>query len=93
MARVLTTDQAASAISQIQSILSGDLEGTISKLDAQGRVLSDPSAWDGPLASEFRSNVWPVVSKSLQDSKAHLDDLRIRLDRIQRDIVQAGGGA
>ncbi len=93
MARVLSTDQAASAIQQIQSILNSEFEGTISKLDSQGKVLADPQVWDGPLAGQFRGEVWPAVSKSLQDTKLRLDDLRARLDRIHQDIMQAGGGA
>jgi hypothetical protein len=93
MARVLATDQAQTAVNQIQSILSGDLEATISKLDAQGKTLSDPNVWDGPLATQFRNTVWPEVDKSLRSTKQQLEGLRTRLDSIQRAIREAGGAS
>ena len=53
-ARVLSTDQAKSAITQIQAIINGGLTEQISKLDSQGKVLSNPDVWDGPLAQQFQ---------------------------------------
>ncbi|WP_258065728.1 hypothetical protein [Rathayibacter rathayi] len=41
MSRVLSTEEAKSAIQQIQSIVNGGLTDQISQLDAQGRTLSD----------------------------------------------------
>jgi hypothetical protein len=91
--RVLSTDQARIAISQMQSILSGGLETSISQLNQQGTVLSDPNVWDGPLASEFRSNVWPGTSKALNEVKARLDELQTKLQQINQNIMAAGGNA
>jgi len=91
--RVLSTQAAHDAIHQIQAILSGDFENTLRKLDAQGTVLSDANNWDGPLASEFRSNVWPQLSRSLEQTRQHLDDLRNRVQTINQNIMQAGGNA
>ena len=53
MSRVLSTEQAKAAIGQVQSIINGGFTDQISALDAQGRVLSDPNIWDGPLAAQF----------------------------------------
>ena len=51
MSRVLSTEQAKSAIAQVQSIVNGGFTDQISSLDAQGKILSDPNTWDGPLAN------------------------------------------
>ena len=51
--RVLSTEQAKTAIQQVQAIINGGLTEQISKLDAQGKILSTPDVWDGPLAQQF----------------------------------------
>ncbi|CAN5835230.1 WXG100 family type VII secretion target [soil metagenome] len=90
MPRVLSTDAAKSAISSMSSIINGGLTDQISQLDQQGRQLSQPDVWDGSLAAQFRST-WPETSKSLQTVKADLDELRLRIERINADIMTAGG--
>lgn len=90
MPRVLSTDTAKSAISTMSSIINGGLTDQISQLDQQGRQLSQPDVWDGSLAAQFRST-WPETSRSLQTVKADLDDLRLRIERINADIMTAGG--
>ena len=47
--RVLSSEQAKSAIQQIQGIINGGLTDQISQLDSQGKTLSDPNVWDGPV--------------------------------------------
>ena len=49
--RVLSTDTAKQAISQMQTIINGGFQEQIQQLNRQGEVLSDPNNWDGPLAS------------------------------------------
>jgi hypothetical protein len=93
MSRVLSTEQAKTAIGQMQSIINGGLTDQISQLDGQGRVLSDPNVWDGPLASTFRGSTWPETKAALDKAKTELDELRTQLDMISRDIFTAGGGA
>jgi uncharacterized protein YukE len=90
MPRVLSTDTAKSAISTMSSIINGGLTDQISQLDQQGRQLSQPDVWDGSLAAQFRCT-WPETSRSLQTVKADLDDLRMRIERINADIMTAGG--
>ena len=58
-ARVLSTEQAKSAITQVQAIINGGLTEQITKLDAQGKILSNPDVWDGPLAQQFRDRPGP----------------------------------
>jgi uncharacterized protein YukE len=89
--RVLATDDAKSAIQQMNTLVNGSLEQLLGQLDAQGQKLSDPSCWDGARAIEFRSTVWPETSKSLRHVKTVLDDLRVKLDGITTDIMRAGG--
>ena len=43
-ARVLSTEQAKSAITQVQAIINGGLTEQITKLDAQGKILSSGTA-------------------------------------------------
>ena len=93
MSRVLSTEQAKSAIQQIQAIINGGFTEQISSLDAQGRTLSDPNVWDGPLATTFRSSTWPETKAALDKAKTELEQLRTQLDKISRDIFTAGGGA
>ncbi|MEJ1115169.1 hypothetical protein QEH68_04175 [Paenarthrobacter sp. OM7] len=93
MSRVLSTEQAKAAIGQVQSIITGGFTDQISALDAQGRVLSDPNVWDGPLAAEFRGSTWPETKAALDKAKEELEQLRGQLQKISQDIFSAGGGA
>ena len=90
MPRVLSTDAARSAISSMSAIINGGLSDQIAQLDRQGRQLCQPDVWDGSLAAQFRS-AWPQTSKSLQSVKAELDELRQKVERINADIMAAGG--
>lgn len=93
MSRVLSTEEAKTAIRQIQSIVNGGFTDQITQLDAQGRVLSDPNVWDGPLAGTFRGTTWPETKSALDRAKQQLEELRTQLDRISQDIFTAGGAA
>nr|WP_076389449.1 pyrophosphorylase [Vaginimicrobium propionicum] len=92
MARVLSSDQAKSAISQIQSIINGGLTDQINQLNSQGQILSDPNVWDGPLAEQFRGQTWPETRSALERAKAELEELRAQLQQIATNIFTAGGG-
>jgi len=91
--RVLATAEAQRAISQLQSIINGGFTDQITQLDAQGRALSDPNVWDGPLAEQFRNATWPETKAALDKARTELEELRGQLDRIRQNIMQAGGGA
>lgn len=93
MSRVLSTEQAKTAIRQIQSLISGGFTDQITSLDSQGKVLSDPNVWDGPLAETFRNNTWPQTKAALDKAKQELEELRGQLDKISQNIFSAGGGA
>lgn len=93
MTRVLSTEEAKTAIRQIQSIVNGGFADQITQLDSQGRILSDANVWDGPLASQFRGSVWPETKSALDKAKQQLDELRAQLDTISQNIFSAGGGS
>ncbi|GAB3787709.1 pyrophosphorylase [Nocardioides ungokensis] len=93
MSRVLSTEQAKSSIQQMQAIINGGFTDQISQLDSQGRTLSDPNVWDGPLAEKFRGSTWPETRAALEKAKAELEDLRGQLNQISQNIFSAGGGA
>jgi uncharacterized protein YukE len=92
-ARVLSTDQAKTAIQQVQAIINGGLSEQIARLDSQGKILSDPNVWDGPLAQQFRDQTWPETKSALDRAHQELDQLRTQLQRIAQNIMTAGGGA
>lgn len=91
MSRVLTTEEAKTAIRQIQSIVDSEFTEQIARLDTQGRILSDPNVWDGPLAAQFRGTVWPDAKAALDGAKYELEQLRAQLDKISQNIFAAGG--
>ena len=90
--RVLSSEQAKTAIQQMQSIINGGFTDQISQLDGQGKTLSDPNVWDGPLAEKFRGSTWPETKAALDKAKAELEDLRRQLNEISQNIFSAGGG-
>ncbi|WP_326962332.1 pyrophosphorylase [Arthrobacter sp. MP_M7] len=90
---MLSTEQAKAAIGQVQSIINGGFTDQISALDAQGKILSDPNIWDGPLATQFRGSTWPETKAALDKARQELEELRTQLQKISQDIFSAGGGA
>ncbi|MGI3783484.1 MAG: hypothetical protein ACRYG2_22190 [Janthinobacterium lividum] len=91
--RVLSTEQAKSAITQLKAIIDGGLSNEINNLNVQGQSLSDPNNWDGPLAERFRSSTWPETKSALDRAKVELDELRGQLQQISTNIMTAGGGS
>lgn len=90
MTRVLSTTAAHTAIARMHAIISGGMTDQIAQLKAQGQLLSDPSVWDGSLAAQFRAS-WPQTAAGLDRITAELEELRLRVDRVNQDIMSAGG--
>ena len=91
--RVLSTEAAKTSIVQLQSIVNGGLLDEINKLDQQGRTLSNPEVWDGPLAQQFRDQTWPETKTALDKARQELDELRDQLQKISQNIMTAGGAS
>ncbi len=93
MSRVLSTEQAKTAIQQLQAIINGGFTDQITQMDSQGKTLSDPNVWDGPLAERFRGTTWPETRAALEKAKTELESLRTQLQAISANIFSAGGGS
>lgn len=92
MTRVLSTETARSSIKNMATMINSDLTEQIRRLDQEGTTLCQPDVWDGSLATQFRGT-WPTTSKALQNVKNELEQLRGRVERINADIMAAGGNA
>ncbi len=92
MSRVLSTEAAKSSIATMSTIINSDLTEQLRRLDQEGNTLSQPDVWDGSLAIQFRSS-WPTTSRALRNIKAELEQLRVRVEKINADIMVAGGNA
>ena len=89
--RVLSTDEAKASIQRIQSIVGGGLADQISQLNSEGTKLSQPDVWDGPLAEQFRGDIWPSTKTALDKARTELEELQQKLQTIAQNIMAAGG--
>jgi len=88
--RVLATDAAKQAATQMRSLLQGDLlQRTQEALQAL-RALGNPGVWDGPTATTFRQSLAPKVQTSLTGALQSLQQLQQHCDQVVQDIVHAG---
>jgi uncharacterized protein YukE len=92
MTRVLSSEEARMAITQMSNIINSGLPEQIRNLDTQGQRLSDPNVWDGKLAADFR-NRWPETKRALDNVIVKLDELRNTVHSINNDIMHAGGNS
>jgi uncharacterized protein YukE len=92
MTRVLSSEEAKTAITQMQNIINGGLVEQIRSLDTQGQRLMDPNVWDGKLATDFRAQ-WPETNRSLDNVVLQLEELRTKIQAINTDIMSAGGNS
>jgi hypothetical protein len=91
--RVLSTELARAAIQRMETILAGELEQQVRQLEQQGQSLSDPGVWDGRAAVEFRTRVWPEAKSGLDRTVQTLQELRVAVQRVNHNIMSAGGNA
>jgi uncharacterized protein YukE len=89
--RVLSTPEAHHAIHTMQQILNNDLFNALTNLNKQGQTLSERNVWDGALASQFSSDVWPRTHQALDNALTQLRELQGKLARINQNIMSAGG--
>lgn len=91
MSRVVSTDIARESISRMQQIINGGLTQEIRNLEREGQLLSEPNNWDGALAQQFRSDIWPQTKSALDKALVELDQLRQKIAAINTNIMTAGG--
>jgi uncharacterized protein YukE len=91
MARVVSSDTARDAIGRMQQIINSGLSQEIQNLEHEGQLLSDPNNWDGSLAAQFRSDVWPQTKSALDRAVTELGQLQQKISQINTDIMSAGG--
>jgi hypothetical protein len=72
MARVVSTDTARDAIGRMQQIINSGLAQEIRNLEHEGQLLSDPNNWDGGLAIQFRTDIWPQTKTALDNAVTQL---------------------
>ncbi|MGW7657557.1 hypothetical protein ACWGMA_11590 [Streptomyces asiaticus] len=88
----ISVDSAAhSASTKFLSIINGGFQHSITQLSAAGNVLSDPSHWSGPYASQFRSS-WSSAQADLNKIRHSLDEFQRKFDTVLKNISEAGGG-
>lgn len=88
--RVLSSGAAKQAITELRQLINDGLLDQIGKIGRQGQVLSEPNNWDGRLAGEFRSN-WPAIQTKLEGVQRDLAALRDQVEKINQNIMNAGG--
>ena len=88
--RVLSTATARQSITKMQQVINGGLVEQIEALNREGQILSDANVWDGRLAAQFRNN-WPQTKAALDKAKQELDELRASIQKINQNIMTAGG--
>ena len=88
--RVLSTAQGREAITKMQQIINGPLLDQIEALNREGQILSDPNVWDGQLAQQFRGD-WQETHQTLTKTKQALEELRANVQKINENIMTAGG--
>ncbi|MCK9923384.1 hypothetical protein MXD61_16150 [Frankia sp. AgPm24] len=91
MARVVSTDTARDAIGRMQQIINSGLSQEIQNLKNEGQLLSDPNNWDGGLAVQFRTDIWPQTRTALDNAVTQLGQLQQKISQINTDIMTAGG--
>ena len=89
---VKATEQSIQCVNTMRSIIDDGLQSSVTNLNQQGQLLSDPNVFEGRHASEFRAS-WPQMSTTLNAMITHLGELRQRLELINQDIMIAGGNS
>jgi hypothetical protein len=87
----VSVDSAAHTASRkFLSIIDGGFQQSITQLTSAGNILSDPSHWSGPYASQFRSS-WSSAQADLNKIKQSLDEFQRKFDTVLKNISTAGG--
>jgi hypothetical protein len=91
MGTIKKTDFAHDQATKMLGIIHNELPAVIGKLNSHGQQLSDPNHWDGPLARQFRGEVWPQARADLDKMRGSLEQLQQQVQTILTRISHAGG--
>jgi len=81
------TASGRNAIDKMKRAIDGDLLSNVETLAREGKVLSDPTVWQGKAASRFRSE-WPEIEQKLRKMRQELLELQ---NRIHDTHIRIGG--
>jgi uncharacterized protein YukE len=91
--RVLSTPEALTAITTLQGAVDNELLTQINTIIGLCDKLSDQNVWDGQLAGQFRGEVAPQVKTALKNAHQQLSELQKNINKINQNIMTAGGNA
>jgi len=75
-------------VRRMQTVLTSGLgcglAGGINEIVALGALLSDPEKWDGELALQFRTSLWPEAREKLEQMATYLEALSVVVEYVTR---------
>jgi hypothetical protein len=91
-AEVRSTPEAIAAIDQMSTLLGGDFLTSLNTLIQLGNDLSNGEMWRGRYANDFTTQ-WSTIQTKLRESHTGLVELNTLVQRINQDIMAAGGNS
>jgi hypothetical protein len=91
MPTVKITDQAKADALRMSNMINTDMPNLITQMNTLGQQMADPQNWDGPLAVQYRGQVWPDARTKLQAMRNSLADLQKSVQTVMDNIARAGG--
>ena len=89
--RVVSSETAVTTGNTMRTHIDGPLQEALTTLTTQCNTLADPNNWDGPSAVQFRDQVLPELTTSLNNLKTDLVSLQTSIATINTNIQTAGG--
>ena len=90
MTRVACDSEAIAASQQLEATIAGPFQDVLTRFQQHGAVLGEPAHWDGNHAAQFRQ-AWDQAQADLRSFHASLHEVLAAAQRIQADILAAGG--
>lgn len=89
---VTATEYGRTIIANMRRTIQGGLSEQIRSIVSDGDILCQPDVWEGSLAAQHRSS-WPNTSTQLREAVDELTRLNELFNKINADIMAAGGNA
>jgi hypothetical protein len=91
MPTVKITDQAKADAVRMNNMINTEMPNLINQMNTIGQQMADPQNWDGPLALQYRGQVWPDARNKLQAMRNSLSELQQSVRKVMDNISHAGG--